>query len=65
MWKLFVSGMNCGMGSKAAPHDTFYDNIPADHANYDSENMLFPQENPLIRGLVRAWQCGGQGFESP
>jgi hypothetical protein len=46
-------------------HDTFYDNVPISHANYNAENMPFCQENPLISGLVYAWQCGGQGFESP
>lgn len=41
-----------GVRTKAAPHDTFYDNLPADHANYNIEDMPFRQEKPLIRGLV-------------
>lgn len=35
-----------GVGRKTAPHDTFYDNLPADHANYGIHDMSFPQEKP-------------------
>jgi hypothetical protein len=46
-------------------YDTFYDNVPANHADHNAQDTLISQEKPLIRGVVYAWQCGVRGSSPP
>ncbi|WP_157107349.1 hypothetical protein [Nocardia grenadensis] len=55
----------CDVAAKLPPHDTYYDNVPADHADYDIEDIPFPQENTPEQGVSKLLAVWGQGFESP
>ncbi|ETW22959.1 hypothetical protein MGAST_16840 [Mycobacterium gastri 'Wayne'] len=45
--------------------DNFDDNRDDNYAANDSiQNLKYPLSR-LVRALAGAWQCGGQGFESP
>ncbi len=47
------------------PHGTYYDNVPADRANYNTDSLPFPQVNAPEQGVSKLLAVWGSGVRVP
>jgi hypothetical protein len=55
----------CDAAARLPPHDTHYDNVPADPADYDIDDIPFPQENTPEQGVSKLLAVWGSGVRVP